>query len=575
MARLNIQKAQAMGYSPEEISAFLQKNPQLAGANATPVSQAKSSLLVNLLPLLASIAGGAAGAPLGPMGLIAGSAIGSGLGEAGRQGLSGEKSDLRKIGTESLLGAASGGAGVLLGGAAKAGQAVKAGSKASKVAKATKALKLTAGEKAVAKPYTSQAYKTFAKQGGDVATKVTNVSKTINSLGKSNSPSALNALSTEKQGINEMLEKATQGKKAVKIKIPTMGVVASVDDELASRAINIKAGAGKTAYTYWKPRVEKVENLKELSQLHIDISAAEQAAGGLKTKEGRALNAIRTGVMKQLNEIGGTEKLMKRLGDLKQAEPIIAATAGKSGKLFGVVETQIPQRIQEMGQFGIGNTMKFAGKTLGSPLGRQVGGQAGARMLLGGGGDSGGVNLEGYEAPTAETPTSSYTSNQQEQPKLNITPEMVAMAMLTMPSKQANALKAAYDILNKKSSVSASQEFLDKAVNTINAIKGQGSLGFGPVKGRAYDMDINLLGGSNTPGDVVALNQKYTVLRLNLLRAYQGARISDKDYELASKYIPNLYDTESTAATKLQILQQLLLSAPPPTEAGSGYEQTD
>lgn len=568
----NKRTGEVINVRDEDMSKYriVQSAPQMA----SPVSQAKNSLLVNLLPLLASIAGGAAGAPLGPVGLIAGSAIGSGLGEAGRQGLSKEKTDWGKIGTESLLGAAGGGAGVLLGGAAKAGQAVKAGSKVSKVAKATKALKLTAGEKAVAKPYTSQAYKTFAKQGGDVATKVTNVSKTINSLGKSNSPSALNALSTEKQGINEMLEKVTQGKKAVKIKIPTMGVVASVDDELASRAINIKAGAGKTAYTYWKPRVEKVENLKELSQLHIDISAAEQAAGGLKTKEGRALNAIRTGVMKQLNEIGGTEKLMKRLGDLKQAEPIIAATAGKSGKLFGVVETQIPQRIQEMGQFGIGNTMKFAGKTLGSPLGRQVGGQAGARMLLGGG-TSQELPLEGYEAQPTETPSSSYTSNQQGQPKLNITPEMVAMAMLTMPSKQANALKAAYDIMNKKTSASASQEFLDKAVNTINAIKGSNSLGYGPVKGRAYDMDINILGGSNTPGDVVALNQKYTVLRLNLLRAYQGARISDKDYELASKYIPNLYDTDSTAATKLQILQQLLLSAPPPTEAGSGYEQTD
>jgi len=108
----------------------------------------------------------------------------------------------------------------------------------------------------------------------------------------------------------------------------------------------------------------------------------------------------------------------------------------------------------------------------------------------------------------------------------------------------------------------------------MNSIASNDKLGFGPAQGRLYEFQVGVLGGAGLPNKVIGLNQKYTILKLNVLRAYQGARISDKDFELANLYIPKLSDTDPVARTKLQVLKQLLNNAQPPQTSMPGMEPT-
>jgi hypothetical protein len=97
-------------------------------------------------------------------------------------------------------------------------------------------------------------------------------------------------------------------------------------------------------------------------------------------------------------------------------------------------------------------------------------------------------------------------------------------------------------------------------VNIDEILKSNGKLGYGAIKGRMYESLINAAGGSGVPQEIVDLNQRYQLLKLNILKAYQGSRISDADYRLASKYTPSITDTEETARTKLRVLNSILKS---------------
>jgi len=170
--------------------------------------------------------------------------------------------------------------------------------------------------------------------------------------------------------------------------------------------------------------------------------------------------------------------------------------------------------------------------------------------------------IGGAEALPSETPT-----QQAEASPLGLTKEQLIMAMLADP-QNLNVYKSIYQLINadqkKTQAASSSEEFINKANFTMSQIEGADKLGYGPAKGRLYDFQLDRLGGAGVPNEVIALGQKYKILKLNVLRAYQGARISDKDFELASQYIPSLSDTSTTAKTKLDVLKQLLQNAPIP-----------
>lgn len=545
MAYLNIEKARQLGYSDDEILAYMQANPQLSNApqQMATAQAGKGTLIQNLLPLIGSILGGTIGAPLGPVGMVGGSAIGGGLGEFGRQAIGGEDISGGKILKETAIGGAGGVGGLALTKLLGAGKIAQAGTKIA------------------AKPYTSEAIKVL--KGRNIAGRAAQVGKTATTLKGATAPTKLTSLEKTRAGLNELLGNITQ-KEMTKTPVKASTLLTNVLDE-AGRSVDISSGVGKANIKFWAKKIGKVTNVGELSKLNEEI-LGEIAKTGIKSQRGQALSAIQKPITAALNAQAGTEGIFAALSKLNAAEPIIAKQASKVSRgPFQIGETGIPQRIQEGAQSLLGGGVNL---TTG-PVGRRIGGQVGARALLGGE-----QPAEQYTPEATDLASTAGYTTEPETKGFNITAEQAAMARLLLPDKQADAIEAAYKLLQKSGTESASQEFLDKAVNTIGQIESTGKHGYGPLTGRLYEFRIGQTGGQGLPQDVVSLNQKYTILKLNILRAYQGARISDKDFELANLYIPRISDSEETAKTKLKILNDLLVSAVPPTEKGMEY-QTD
>lgn len=100
---------------------------------------------------------------------------------------------------------------------------------------------------------------------------------------------------------------------------------------------------------------------------------------------------------------------------------------------------------------------------------------------------------------------------------------------------------------NRKSSIDPALAFM--AGISENEIDKGGVQNKGFVEG-----SIKNFGGIGVNSDVVSLNQKYMLLKQNVVRALQGARMSDKDIEIAGNYIPSIVDTPEVARTKLKNL---------------------
>lgn len=116
--------AKKAGWSDEDIDKYLEEerskgnNINVIGDTPTP-SQASTSegrsLLAGALPILGGIAGGIAGAPLGPAGIIAGGAFGSGLGQAGSELIDEEEGfNTGRVVKETALGGIGGVGGLAL-----------------------------------------------------------------------------------------------------------------------------------------------------------------------------------------------------------------------------------------------------------------------------------------------------------------------------------------------------------------------------------------------------------------------------------------------------------------------------
>jgi len=98
---------------------------------------------------------------------------------------------------------------------------------------------------------------------------------------------------------------------------------------------------------------------------------------------------------------------------------------------------------------------------------------------------------------------------------------------------------------------------LQVGINVIDqALKGK--LGFGPVTGRAYQAGLSVAGGVGVPESAIQLNTQYNLLRQTVVRAFQGARMSDIDIQLSLQYTPQITDTPETAKAKLNVLKLIL-----------------
>ena len=69
---------------------------------------------------------------------------------------------------------------------------------------------------------------------------------------------------------------------------------------------------------------------------------------------------------------------------------------------------------------------------------------------------------------------------------------------------------------------------------------------------------IKYLGGLGARQSLVKQNQNFNLLKQNVVRALQGARMSDQDIKLAAEYIPSIGDTPETIKTKLGGLSEFI-----------------
>lgn len=140
-------------------------------------------------------------------------------------------------------------------------------------------------------------------------------------------------------------------------------------------------------------------------------------------------------------------------------------------------------------------------------------------------------------------------------------------AMLQNP-KQATTIKTIYDFINPKpptgtadraASLRVGEQVVDRAISSLK--------GYGPIQGRLFQFQLSAGGGAGVPPEVTKTNTSFNLLRQNVVRALQGARMSDKDIQIAEQYTPTITDTNETVQAKLQVLKQILQEA-------RGYLQT-
>lgn len=464
MARLNVDKARQLGYSDEEISSYLAKRPELAPQKTAPTGGG-SNLLLTLAPLLGSLLGGAVGTAIAPgVGTIAGSAIGGGLGETARQGIGGEKISGGRIAGEAALGGLGGGLGVLLKGA-------KFGNTAAKVAKAGKATKagkeVATGLEGVAnragtglRTGTYESAATNFLKGRNIAPRAKDVAETTTKFTGSAS-SKLGQLAEERAILTDSLNKLTSSKFAKTVPVEGSALLKNIATEVGT-TVDVTQGIGKTNLAFWGNKIAKVKNAQDLGKVDKELLIAIQGAGKGKREALQAIQKVVGNALK--SRIHETEPIFESLSKLNAAEPVVQKAAGATWTVpFTNIQvgTGGAQAAKDLLGRGVQATSKL-------PM-SQVAGQAIPRAFTGGG------TTEQYTPPTMQEmgPIQQYNQTPKDS-GLKISPETVALAMLTLPSKQANAIKAAYEVLGGDTKVSANvqkrQLILNQAAPVVSRI---------------------------------------------------------------------------------------------------------
>lgn len=167
--------------------------------------------------------------------------------------------------------------------------------------------------------------------------------------------------------------------------------------------------------------------------------------------------------------------------------------------------------------------------------------------------------------------TSPGTSSAVDQwPQGFATPEQFSAAQFepSLTEEQRDRIKESYEaglkIQKESAKKGTGQEFLDKALENIDFLAGLDTKSLGPLAGIPASLSLSFLGGVGVSGGTVELNTRWSLLKLNILRAYQGARISDADYRLADAYVGSIISTPSTATANLKALREVLSNAQPP-----------
>lgn len=245
-------------------------------------------------------------------------------------------------------------------------------------------------------------------------------------------------------------------------------------------------------------------------------------------------------------------------GALQAAQPAITGLAARgaltAGRLAG--GAALPQGAGQAISQGIGQTAVRGGFP--SP----EGGMPGMEQGVSGEMDQG---IPGQMPSTDAQLTGSQGQDNVQLPDDQQLRLMFAQAILQNP-KQSAAIQAAYKLIagdkEDKSKISAttkdriaSLKTAEKAVS--DALKAS-KKGYGPISGGLSKKSLESFGGTGVPKEIIQANTRYQLLRQSVVRALQGARMSDTDIQLAVQYIPQISDTAETANEKLLILKDFL-----------------
>lgn len=119
---------------------------------------------------------------------------------------------------------------------------------------------------------------------------------------------------------------------------------------------------------------------------------------------------------------------------------------------------------------------------------------------------------------------------------------------------------SAYDILKPDAETAESKNrkiALLPAQLAVQKAKLEKYEGTGPMAYPAL-FSMKYLGGSGVRENLIKQNQTFELLKQNVVRALQGARMSDTDMEMARTYIPSIGDTKKTIKIKLDNLDEFL-----------------
>lgn len=379
---------------------------------------------------------------------------------------------------------------------------------------------------------------------------------------------------------------------------PTPGTISSDD------AFDIARQLEKEGYNLYHRGINELTprpDLEAIGQTYIGVAddLLNQISRGIDT-EG-LFPIVRQNAITQLQKV--SPKLAARAGatqNISQLRSVAApyvnisrgvqATLNRGETPFGMGSLALTSRI--VGALGGGGLFGLPGAAAGAALAPSVQGIAAAsepaltslaaRGILGAGkavgklggpetltraGVAGGATLGGEpvvpEAQAAEPGQQNIEeqllppqSENQLQEKLR---QAFFLAMLSNP-KQAAQLQTIFNFgFPKPPAGTADREAsLKVGEQAVNEALRSTTKGYGPVGGGISSKLLQSFGGAGVPTDVIQANTRYQLLRQSVVRALQGARMSDVDIKLALQYVPQITDTENTAKQKLTILKNFL-----------------
>jgi len=138
--------------------------------------------------------------------------------------------------------------------------------------------------------------------------------------------------------------------------------------------------------------------------------------------------------------------------------------------------------------------------------------------------------------------------------------------------KNASKYSSAMDLIDKASpdaKTTAEQRnraaAVKPALEILNEVKKTKLPNLNLLETQTTPFILKKFGGRGVSRNLASLNSQYANLKQLVVKAYQGGRMSDRDYEQASQYIPDIIDTPTYAQDKISNLEKILTKVSDPT----------